>query len=191
MRRIGQSVIVLGLVLAAIASPAVPASALGLTGQSLSAAYHFPDTATVYGFVSWTPASFTVGAGQETDGNVEDVTHLLVDFADDSLTITFGTILTDPTWNNTSHNGPIFTSVLPHGIASATVDGSTTMAGFDNSRVSFTSDQILVNWAGLSYLDGTVVKINFTFVPEPASAALLLVAGLALAARRPLAIARR
>jgi hypothetical protein len=161
-----------------------PASALGLTGQSLSAAYYYPDLATVYG-VTWTPSSFTVGAGQETDGNVEDVTHLLVDFADDSLTITLDTILSnpDPTWNNTSHNGPVFTSALSHGIASASVDGSTTMTGFDDTRVSFTGNQILVNWAGLSYEDGTVVKINFTFVPEPASAALLLVAGLALVRR--------
>lgn len=183
MRRFGHFLIGLGSVLAALASPAAPASALGLTGQSLSVAYYLPDTVTVYGSASWTPASFTVGAGQETDGNVEDVTHLLVDFADDSLTITLTTVLSNPTWLNHPHNGPIFTSVLPHDIASATVDGSTTMAGFDDSRVSFTSNQILVNWAGLSYVDGTVVKINFSFVPEPASAALLLVAGLALAAR--------
>jgi hypothetical protein len=169
---------------AAVGLGTSPASALGLTGQSLGAAYYTPDSATVYGSAVWTPSSFTVGAGQETDGNIEDVTHLLVDFGDDSLTITLDTVLSTPTWNNTSHNGPIFTSVLPHGIASASVDGSTTMAGFDDTRVSFTSDQILVNWAGLSYVDGTVVKINFTFVPEPASAALLLVAGLALARRR-------
>jgi hypothetical protein len=191
MRWFGHALIGLGFVAVSLGGAAAPGSALGLTGQSLTAAYYHPDLVTVYG-VAWTPsASFTVGAGQETDGNVEDVTHLLVDFADDSLTITLQTILSTPTWNNTSFNGPVFSSVLPHGIASASVDGSTTMSGFDGTRISYTSNQILVNWAGLSYVDGTVVKINFTFVPEPASAALLLAAGLALAVRRALPLARR
>jgi hypothetical protein len=184
MRRVGQSVIVLGLVSAALAWAAAPASALGLTGQSLGVAYYYPDLSTVYVGTTWTPSSFTVGAGQETDGNVEDVTHLLVDFDDDSLTITFATILSNPTWNDTSFNGPVFTAALPHGIASASVNGSTTLAGFDASRVSLTGNEIRVDWGGLSYVDGTQVKIDFTFVPEPASAALLLSAGLVLARRR-------
>ena len=111
-----------------------PASA-SLIGQTLDAVYYHPDLDTVYVGAVFTPSSFVVGAGQETDGNVEDVTHLLVDFADDSLTITFDTILPTPTWNNTDFNGIVFTATAPHGIASASVDGSTTMAGFDDTRV--------------------------------------------------------
>lgn len=63
-------------------------------------------------------------------------------------------------------------AVPPTGVS---LDPATTTVGFDNSRVSFTSDHILVNWNGLSYVDGTVVKIDFAFVsvPEPASLALL------------------
>jgi hypothetical protein len=167
--------------LAALALASAPASALGLTWQTIGVAYYHPDTATVYAGADFDNDSFVVGAGQETDGNIEDVTHLLVDFDDETLNITFDTILSTPTWNNTSFNGMIFTSVLPHGIATATVGGSTTMAAFDNSRVSFTGNQILVNWAGLSYVDGTTVEILFSFVPEPSSAALLLSAGLAAA----------
>jgi hypothetical protein len=70
----------------------------------------------------------------------------------------------------------IFTVALPPDIETATVDGSTTMSGFDDSRVSFTDHEILVNWAGLSYADGTRVNINFTFgapVPEPGSGLLV------------------
>jgi hypothetical protein len=163
---------------------AAPAAALGLDGQTIGADYYYPDLSTPYSGATFTPSSFVVGAGQETDGNVEDVTHLLVDFDDDSLTITLTTVLSSPTWVDVSFNGPVFTSALPHGIAGATVDGTTTLAGFDASRVSLTSDEIRVNWAGLSYEDGTVLKINFTFLPEPGSAALLLVACLALARRR-------
>jgi hypothetical protein len=155
---------------------ATPAAAMGLLGRELEVAYYTPDTATVYGGAAFTPDSFVVGLGQETDGNVEDVTHLLVDFDEDSLHIELHTILSNPTWGNTAFNGMIFTVALPLDIETATVDGSTTMSGFDNSRVSFTDHEILVNWAGLSYADGTRVNINFTFgapVPEPGSGLLV------------------
>lgn len=94
------------------------------------------------------------------------------------------TTLSAPTWASAAFNGIIFTSVLPHDIATATVDGSTTMSGFDGSRVSLDSNQILVNWAGLSYVNGTTVKVNFTFTPEPASGTLAGAGLLALALAR-------
>ena len=95
------------------------------------------------------------------------MTQLLVDFSDNALTITLQTSLSSPTWNTAPFNGIVFTSPGPLGIAGATVDPTTTMTGFDNSRVSFDADQIFVNWNGLSYVNGTVVKIDFAPVPEP------------------------
>ena len=159
--------------LVALLMVASPVQALGLGGLGMDVGYYLPDTSTVYPLAVFTQPSFVVGPGQETDGNVEDVTHLLVDFSDDMLSIDLDTVLDCPTWGSAAFNGLIFTSFLPHAIASATVDDSTTMAGFDDSRISFTDNQILVNWAGLSYVDGTTVKINFTFVPEPGVALLL------------------
>ena len=156
---------------------ASPARALGLTGQGMSVVYYFPDASSVYGGAPFTPPSFVVGPGQETDGNVEGLTHVLVDFGEDMLNISFDTILLDPIWKPTEFNGLIFTSVLPHDIATATVDGSTTMAGFGDSRVYFTNNQIFLDWSGLGYVTGTMLKINFTFVPEP-SGALLVGCGL-------------
>ena len=173
----------LGLIALALVV-ASPARALGLTGHSMSVTYYRPNTSTVYPPTTFTPSSFVVGAGQETEG-IEDPTHLLVDFGDDTLNIVLTTSLTAPTFGADPFNGMIFTSVLPHDIASATVDASTTMAGFDDTRVSFTGNQILVNWAGLSYVDGTTVKINFTFVPEPGGALLLGCGLIALVFARP------
>jgi hypothetical protein len=132
-----------------------------------------------------------VGAGQETVGDVEGVTNLLVDFSDDTLSIVFDTILANPTWTVASYNGIIFTATSPLDITSAMVGASTTMSGFDNFRVSYTDHQILLNWQGLSYIDGTTVNINFTSalpqngsVPEPGTLALLGLGLASLAWRR-------
>jgi hypothetical protein len=184
-RRVATAAGRLSRVLALVAPVclAPPASA-SLIGAHFDAVYYHPDAVTPYANAEFTPLTFVVGAGQETDGNVEGVTHLLVDFSDDALVITFDTILVFPTWNNTAFNGPIFTATAPHDIATATVDPSTTMAGFDDTRVSITTDRILVNWAGLPYVDGEFVKVNFTFVPEPATGALLGIGLLALALAR-------
>ncbi len=151
-----------------------PAEA-GLLGKTLDAVYYYPDLGTPYSQASFTPSSFVVGPGQETVGDVEGVTQLLTDFSDTMLTITLTTTLTTPTWSVAPFNGIVFTSPGLLGIIGASVDPATTMAGFDDSRVSFNADQILVDWNGLSYVDGTVVKIDFEFaaVPEPASLTLL------------------
>jgi hypothetical protein len=143
-----------------------PAQAF-LIGKQMDAVYYFPDTNTQYASASFTPPTFTIGSGQETIGNVEGVTDLLVDFTKDMLTITLNTTLTNPTWTSASFNGIIFTSPSSLGLASASVAPETTMGGFGNSRVSFNANQILINWNGLSYENGTKVKVNFTPVPEP------------------------
>jgi hypothetical protein len=143
-----------------------PAEA-SLIGKQMNAIYYVPDTSTQYGQAVFSPPTFTIGDGPETTGSVENVTTGLVDFTSDMLTITLSTSLTNPTWNVASFNGIIFTSLDSLGLASASVDPGTTMVGFDNSRVSFNDNQILINWNGLSYNTGTTVKVNFTSIPAP------------------------
>jgi hypothetical protein len=139
----------------------------GLIGQEFTATYRFPDVSTVYTPSSFSPATFVVGPGQDSTGDLEGVTTLNIDFSDDALTITLNTILNLPTWNVSAFNGILLAASLPHGIMSAAVDGAaTTMTGFDNSRASFSANEIFVNWQGLSYADGSVVKINFEFEPS-------------------------
>ena len=160
------------------------ASAAGLAGQTLTGGYFLPDSVTPYAPAVFAPPTFVVGAGQETTVDVEGVTDLNIDFDDFSLTITLDTVLATPTWNVADFCGLVFDSAAPLDITSATVDGSTTMAGFDDSRVTFNANQILINWNGLSYVDGTVVRVNFAIVPEPGTAVLLGLGLLGLGARR-------
>jgi MYXO-CTERM domain-containing protein len=160
----------------------------GLVGKSFDAFYNFPDAVTVYPLASFSPSTFTVANGVETTGLVENVTSLPVNFTNNSLIIHLNTILDTPTWTLVDFNGPLF-NLLSGGtlkIASASVDPSTTLLGFDDSRILFNDTQIGINWAGLSYLDGQKVVVNFTFksVPEPSSALLGLVGLAALAAAR-------
>lgn len=159
-----------------------------LVGTEFTASYRFPDIATVYAFGTPVPPGFTVGAGVESVVDVEGVTSISVDFAATSLTLVLDTILTAPTWNASAFNGLLFEATGAHGILSASVDASTTMAGFDASRVVLSADEVGIDWNGLSYVDGTLVTINFTFaqipVPEPASLAVFGIGLLGLAAAR-------
>jgi hypothetical protein len=168
---------------------ASPAKA-DLIGAQIDAVYYYPNTSTPYVSSSFAPPTFVVGSGIETVGNIENVTYLDVDFSNSILTVAFRTTLSQPTWNASSFNGVIFTSAAPLGITAATVDPATTMSGFDNSRVSFSSDQILLDWNGLGYVDGTSIQINFAFVPEPVSFAALGIGLLGLTTIRRIGLRR-
>jgi hypothetical protein len=159
------------------------ASHAGLVGKRFDASYRYPDVSTTYPYATASPSTFTVGSGVETIFDVERVTQISVDFSDSALTLVLTTSLTGPTWNSASFNGPVFDLVAggPLDIVSAAVDSSTTMAGFDASRVSFNAGRIGIDWNGLSYGDGTKVVVNFTSaIPEPSSWALAALAGFAL-----------
>jgi hypothetical protein len=158
----------------------------GLLGDTITASYQFPTLGTIYGPVTWSPATFQVGPGQETDGLVEGVTHILVDFTDTTLQITLTTTLDQPTWNSVAFNGPVFDGLL--GLAGGSVDvGATNLVGFDDSRILTSGNELALNWSGLGYTTGSTVVVDFSFAaPEPASLALfgMGLTGLAAAYRK-------
>lgn len=186
---LGTLVMAVGLLMG---SGATPASA-ALIGNSFTAGYYFPDTASPYAFASFTPgatnpssAFLVINPGAEAVADVEGVTTLQIDMMARSISIDFLTILSSPTWNVATFNGVIFESSAPLQIAGASVDPATTMAGFDSSRIIIEPTRILLNWQGLSYVDGTNVTIGLTFVPLPAALGPMLaaLAGVVVALRR-------
>lgn len=157
---------------------AFPANAQ-LADDTFSAAYFLPTDTNVYGSATFSPSAFSVGAGTETIGDVEGVTDLVFDFSANSIFLTFMTMLSSPTWATASFNGPIFTSAAAHGAINPVIGAGTTFAGFDASRVLIDDNRIGLNFSGLSYVDGTVLQINFsdagTAVPEPATWLMMIV----------------
>jgi hypothetical protein len=63
-------------------------------------------------------------------------------------------------------SGPAFTSVG--------IDPATNMAGFSTSNISFTGNQIQVDWQNLRFSPRTIVKLDVNSSPVPVPASLLL-----------------
>ena len=180
----------LALALSAGLLLAAPAFAGTLVGSSIDVSYRFSDINTVYPFGNPSVSPFIVGTGVESTVNVEDVTFIDVDFGASSLVVTFNTVLSGPTWNSVPFNGLLFSGPGVGLITSASLI-STTMGGFDNSRITLSGGQLGLNWNGLSYVDGTEIRIDFGVVPEPASWAMLIAGfGMVGAAARHRRIAR-
>ena len=157
-----------------------------IIGQQFTAEYRYPTIGTPYNSAVFAPTPFIAGPGLDTTGNVEGVTSLLVDLFDTGLTVTFQTTLVNPTWNVAPFNGIVLTAAGPLGVSGATIAANSTFAGFDDSRVTLTSNEIQLNWNGLSYTNGTLLSVSFTPVPEPFSLVLLgtELAGIAAIRRR-------
>ncbi|WP_137174661.1 PEP-CTERM sorting domain-containing protein [Massilia sp. HP4] len=151
----------------------------GFIGRQLSVDYFYPNPSTPYGQSVETPPVFIVGDGIETVVNVENVTSITVDVTDTSMQFDFSTSHPGPTWLSNTFNGLIFNLISGNSFdfSTASIDSSSTFAGFDISRVDFNDSRVAINWQGLSYNSDTILRINFepnaTEVPEPATLSLL------------------
>jgi hypothetical protein len=142
-----------------------------IVGDTVNVSHYFPDL---------NSTNADMGSQVVPTANFSYFGYYNVVVGGDYLTYTSG--MAGWQWTDSTFNGPVLTD-LNATFTSASIDASSTLAGFDASRLTFDANHIYANMHGL-YLDG-YLKINFesgsSAVPEPASIALML-AGLAGAA---------
>ena len=148
------------------------AEAATLDGLTLSVEYLHPDTSSVY---IGSSGPFTVGTGVDATINVEGVTDILLDFAANTLTVTLNTVLTMPTWNATTFNG----LHVMLGSGGSFTGFSLVSSDIAPVTTSFDPDELFINWAGASYLNGNTLSFDIGYA---APAAVPLPAGLPLMA---------
>lgn len=151
---------------------AIPSHALQL-GDVFSVEWLFPDSSTVY-------IPDTVAVGETvffSNGSIE----VDIDAANNMPTFLFSftTIGRFSDWRGTAtFNGFRFSDInsIMADFESITINSVTNMVGFDASRLTVDPNFILVNFIGLSVVEGTKVGLNLTQaspVPEPATLVLL------------------
>ena len=161
-----------------------PASAALLDGQTIQLSYLFPDQSTsVDG-----PFDYTVGVSPD-----RAFFFVATNVGDTNITAT--------TKFNTSFNSAPFNGIRLHdfygtvsSFTGASVNVSSNVAGFDNSRVTFDADNVYLNFQGLHFTGDGVYSVDITggAVPEPATWAMMIMgfgAAGSMIRRRKLAIA--
>jgi len=167
----------LGVCVTTILMAAMPAGASSiLAGQTINVTYYDPDLSTVYVDFGTAVAPFTFAGVPLVEVNVA--------ITDYNITFTF---------NETAfftccrpYNGFVITDETSAPFTWVGIDPATDLSGFTNANVTFTADQIFVNWPGLNPATSTIVALDLA--PEPATFGLL---GIGLGALPLMAYRRR
>lgn len=155
---------------------AFSANASLLDGLTLNYQYYFPDSFSAYSNAS--NGSFVVGPGVEVSNIVDNVGTM--DVSDTQIVIQF---TSSSSFTPGSFNGFVLSGLSPSGFTGVTLDAASTMPGFTQADLAFTTDSISANWADLSFSAGQEVILDVggsvAAVPEPDTYALML-AGLGM-----------
>ena len=130
------------------------------------------------------------GIGGEFIEPTDDGPLPVFDIEADGTTITFDYSVSTPSlWSSspfsltpTIYNGIAIDLLSAGSFVGVSVDPVTNMAGFGASNVSFTSDQIEVDWQGLAFATSTAVTLDVNYstsgsvtAPEPGMCGLVFV----------------
>lgn len=152
----------------AMAFASTGANASLLDGKVIGYKYYYPSPSSLY----YTAPAITVGAGIEYSGIYSANSEGTVDIADTSITFDY---YRNSIWFTGTFNGFRLFDInnTINAFTSVTIDAATNMVGLDQSRITFDSNNIYVNWQGLGFDSNTIVKLNVNAVPVPAAAWLL------------------
>ena len=154
-----------------------------ITGDQLQWVYY------AYGGLYETGNTWTVpGSGGSIGPVCCFVNYFDIDSDATSITFDYSRTTMPDTWaasilslSPTIYNGIAINLISGGPFTSVSIDPATNMVGFNGSDLSFTGNQIQVNWASLPWTSSTIVKLDVnsssTTVPEPAtliSVALML-----------------
>ena len=157
------------LAVAIVTATANQAHAGFLDGQQMILEVAWPTQTNI----QYTVGPFTVAPGPEVQvNNISSLVNFTADVSDDSVTFRFPQ---SNSFLSASFNGYILeedsASIPPFQVAN--VDPSTTLGGFNQSRVSFDATHVYMNVSGLGVQAGQSFTVDFTAVPEPSTFVLL------------------
>jgi hypothetical protein len=173
-----------GFFVLALSTALIPgASASGLLDSSLSWQYYAGGTAYNPGTEgSVTSGTFVDGVGGTftEPGPLEFFT-----VSDTDTTITFDYspyYATDGSWSSsplslapTIYNGVAIDLSSGESFANVVIDPATNMTGFSASNLSFTGNEIQLDWSDLPFSTSTIVTLDVSFsTPEPGTRSLMV-----------------
>lgn len=159
---------VCGLFAAVLAAPAAAATFIG---DNFEGSYRFPHVgkATVQGGSSQVSP---VGRFTFMTGRINPTANIFAS----SVEITFGG---SGAYKAAEFNGILLRNLSQSNIAGLIFDASSTLPGFGQDRLSFTSNSLLFNFEGLSIRASDRVTANVLFVaspvPEPAAWSFMII----------------
>lgn len=124
-----------------------------LTGDSMGVIYFFPDLGTIFspGQVFTAPTNFNYNVnGTNLNYTLNITTNQIIVSDFQFLNTPPGTSLT---FSDASFSGLVFTNYSAN-FATVSVDPATTLAGFNNARVTLQGNILELNFQGLTYIDG-------------------------------------
>lgn len=180
----GKLTALFGLSLCVLLSVSRPCKAGSLLGATLGWQYY------AYGGIYTYPGGTTSGSFVDNGGVggtfIGGTSDLYFEIIADANSITFDysvDTLGSDTWSPsalslapTIYNGIAINLLSSGSFSSVTIDPATNMVGFNTSDLSFTANQIQVNWASLPFDPNTIVKLDVnstSTVPEPGTIFLI------------------
>lgn len=149
---------------------ATPASAATLVGDTIEGTYLFPN-----------PGSVLINAGTEVVSPTADFTFITGSINPTALVSASNVLVTfagSGGYASAAFNGIFLTNLTNSNISGFFLDPSSTVVGFDQSRLSFTANSLALNFQGLQIRSTDRISANVSFingaVPEPATWAMML-----------------